>query len=152
MKKIILATTRWEYYVANVGGILAIVGLFIWFLTLAITNEGIDFTSAFFWMALLLLIVAPYALIGFFSSMKNVEVTATGLTISYVFQKHTNVIRFSDIAEMRSRRPEQETPIRPGFRDTFTLILRDRRIFEFDRSQFHQYAQLKAICRKHVKR
>src|SRR6187551_2603581 len=73
--------TRWEYYVANVTGILVIIGLLIWLLTLAITEDGIDFTSVFFWMALLLLIVFFYALIGFFSSMKTVDVTAKGLTI-----------------------------------------------------------------------
>ena len=145
--------TRWEYYVANVTGILVIIGLLIWLLTLAITEDGIDFTSVFFWMALLLLIVFFYALIGFFSSMKTVDVTAKGLTIAYVFQKHRNVIRFSDIAEMKSRRTEQETRERPRkLRDTFTLVLADGRVFEFSRSQFDQYGHLKAICWKHVKR
>src|SRR5688572_28638379 len=109
MKEKIILKTRWEYYVANVTGILIITGLFFWLAALAITDEGIDFTSAYFWIALLLLIMVPYPLIGFFSSKKTVEATATGLTISYVFQKHRNVIRFSDIAEMKSRKTETET-------------------------------------------
>ena len=152
MKKILIARTRWEYYAANITGILAIIGLLAWFTVLAITDEGIDFTSVFFWMAILVIIIIPYALIGFFSSMKTVEVTATGLIISYIFQKHVNTIRFSDVVEMRSHRTEKETVVRPrSIRDTFTLILADGRAFEFDRSQFDQYAQLKAVCRKQVK-
>ena len=152
MKDKLIVRTRWEYYVANVAGILALIGLFTWFFSLAFTNDGIDFTSVYFWLALLLLIIIPYALIGFFSSMKSVEVTVKGLTIAYVFQKHQNVVRFADVVEMKSRKSKDENTAHPrAGRDTFTLVLADKRVFEFSRSQFDQYGKLKSICRKQVK-
>ena len=153
MKKILVAKTRWEYYVANVAGILSLTGLFAWFLTLSISNDGVDLGSVFFWMAAVLLIIIPYSLIGFFSSMKTVEVTNNELSISYVFQKHTNLIRFADIAIMKSSKTKKETIIRQRtVRESFKIILTDGRVFEFERSQFQQYDQLKTICLKQVKR
>lgn len=149
MKKQLIATTRWEYYVANIGGIIAIMGFFVWFLMLAIADKGIDFTSLFFWLALLTLVVLPYALISFFSSMKTVELMANGLIISYIFQKHKNVIQFSEVAEMKSRRSETRTSPRT-VRDTFKIILVDGKVFEFERSQFDKYKQLKEACRKKI--
>ncbi|HEY3403011.1 MAG TPA: hypothetical protein VGK59_06475 [Ohtaekwangia sp.] len=152
MKKLLVATTRWEYYAANIGGILALTAASISFIFMAIEDKGINFGSVFFWLALLLLIIIPYSLIGFFSSMETVEVTATELTIFYVFQKHTNVIRFPDIAALKSHRTGKATKKHQGLgRDTFTITLHDGRAFEFERSQFHHYSNLKEICQKHIK-
>ena len=152
MKTKLIAKTRWEYYVANVAGIIAILGMFFWFSSRAITEAGISFTSIFFWMAILLLIMVPFTLIGFFSSMKAVEVTAEGLIIFYVFQKHINEIGFSEIEKMESRVTGRETVVRPKMiRDTFRLVLVDGRAFEFSQSQFDGYAQLKAVCRKNIR-
>jgi hypothetical protein len=92
----------------------------------------------------------PFALISFFSSMKTIEVTNQELTISYVFQKHINVVKFADIADMVTRTTKDKKRSRP-LRDTFKLVLKDGRAFEFERSQFREYGQLKAICLKRVK-
>ncbi|MEO5980053.1 MAG: hypothetical protein ABIS36_15510 [Chryseolinea sp.] len=152
MDKEILVTTRWEYYVANVVGFIAVLGLFIWFCMLAISDRGIDFLSVFFWLALLMLIAIPYSMISFFSSMNTVEVTATGLIITYVFQKHKNVIQFSEIVKMKSTGTDRETVVRPrSIRESFTISLADERVFEFDRSQFNRYDQLKTICWSRLK-
>jgi len=147
-----VARTKWEYYVANVAGILAILGLLVWFISRTVTVAGIDFKSIFFWLSLLLLITLPFALISFFSSKKTIEATTKGLIISYVFQKHKNEIPYSEIAEIQSS-TDREALVRPRtIRDSFKLVLADGRVFEVDRSQFHQYDQLKSICRKNVKK
>jgi hypothetical protein len=151
MKTKFIVKTRWEYYVANVAGIVAILGLLFWCTSQAITERGINFMSIFFWIAILLLIMVPFTLISFFSSMKAVEVTTKGLIISYVFQKHVNEISFSEITKMESSTPRQETTTRPRtLRDTFKLILVDGRAFDFTQSQFNGYGELKAACRKNV--
>jgi hypothetical protein len=147
-----VAGTKWEYYVANVAGILAILGLLVWFISRAVTVAGIDFKSIFFWLSLLLLITIPFALISFFSSMKAIEATTKGLIISYVFQKHKNEIAYSEITEIQSSRTDRETMVRPRtIRDSFKLVLADGRVFEVARSQFNQYDQLKSICIKNMK-
>lgn len=151
MKKLLTVRTRWEYYAANLGGILFILGLLIWLVTLLV-RHGFDLKSIIFWLALILFVSLLFAFISFFSSMKTVEVTATGLTISYIFQKHKNVLLFSEVAEMKAKQTANETKARPRtFRDTFKLVLADGRTFEFERSQFDQYNQLKTICFKRVK-
>ena len=142
----LVATTRWEYYVANVAGILAILGILIWCMTQAISATGIDFASILFWVGMILLIALPYTLIGFFSSMKAVELTAKGLIISYVFQKHKNQIKFSDVAQLKTNVTAQPSKSGRAFRDTFKLILTDGRTFEFDRSQLSGYDKLKVAC------
>lgn len=151
MKKLLVVRTRWEYYAANIGGIFFILGLLIWLITIVI-SDGFDLKSIAFWLALILFISLPFAFISFFSSMKTVEVTAIGLTISYIFKKHNNVILFSEVAEMESTQKEgQSKSSARTFRDTFKLVLTDGRTFEFERSQFDQYKQLKTICFKRVK-
>jgi hypothetical protein len=141
--------TKWQYYVANVAGILSILGLLGWFIIRIVNTGGVDLTSIYFWLALLMLIILPFTLIGFFSSMKAVEVTAKGIIITYIFQKHSNIVPFAEMAEVRSQRKETgSTTNKNSFRDTFTLVLNDGRAFEFDRSQFPQYDKLKAICSK----
>ena len=146
----LVATTRWEYYVANIAGILAILGLLIWSMTQAISGTGIDFASIFFWVGMILLIALPYTLIGFFSSMKAVEITAKGLIISYVFQKHKNQIKFSDVAQMKTNVRTEPSKGGRAFRDTFKLILSDGLTFEFDRSQLSGYDKLKSTCVRRV--
>lgn len=149
----LIARTRWEYYVASVAGILAMTGLFVWCLTRVIGSNGVDFRSLLFWLAVVIFFFIPYALIGFFSSMKSVEVTKEGLIISYVFQKHRNVIRFSDISDMKAVISENEKAKKTkAVRDTFKLTLSDGRMFEFDRSQFNGYAQLKATCWRYFRK
>lgn len=151
MKKLLVVRTRWEYYAANIGGILFIIGLLIWLITLVV-SDGFDLKSIAFWLALILFISLPFACISFFSSMKTVEVTASGLNISYIFKKHRNVILFSEVAEMRSAQTKNQTKSTARtFRDTFKLVLTDGRTFEFERAQFDQYKQLKTICYKRFK-
>jgi hypothetical protein len=151
MKKMVV-NTRKEYYLGMSVGLVIAIGLVIWFLGLSITHGGFDLSSLFFWLGLILLGLIPFALIMLFSSMKSVEVNSTGLIISYIFQKHINEIRFSEVKEFKSRTAENKarSSQRP-FRDTFKLVLVDGRVFEFDRSQFDNYDQLKAICRKNVR-
>lgn len=151
MKKLLVVRTRWEYYAASIGGILFILALLIWLITLVI-RDGFDLMSITLWLAIFLFVSLPFPMISFLSSMKTVEVTTTGLTISYIFQTHKNVILFSDVAEMKSMRTESGTNARTRtFRDTFKLVLADGRTFEFERAQFDQYKQLKTICLKRVK-
>jgi hypothetical protein len=150
MTKILIAKTRWEYYAANLLGLLTLIGLVAWFFMLSFSEGGLDITSIFLYLALILLIVLPFALISFFSSMKTIEVTSQELTISYVFQKHVNVVRFADIADLITGTTKGKKKSRP-MRDTFKLTLKDGRAFEFERSQFKEYAQLKALCLKKVK-
>ena len=148
----VVAKTRWEYYVANISGILAILGLLGWCIARVVSAGGIDFKSILFWLALLLLIILPFALISFFSSMKAVAAKPTGLVITYVFQKHKNEINFSDVAALKSSKTDKETRVRRRTtRDSFRLILTDGRVFEFDRSQFTHYEQLKSICLRGVR-
>lgn len=143
----VVARTKWEYYVANIVGIVVIFALLFWFSSRAITSSGIDFGSAYLWLALLLLGLLPFTFISFFSSMKEVEATDKGITISYVFQNHKNVFTFSEVSKLVSS-------IAPGKKagtfaqDTFRLMLTDGRVFEFSRAQFKHYDQLKAFCRK----
>jgi hypothetical protein len=146
-----VARTRWQYYVANVAGILAILGLLVWFSSRVVTVAGVDFKSIFFWLSLLLLITFPFALISFFSSMKAIEVTTKGLIISYIFQKHRNEISYSEIADIQSSRTDGGA-LERTIRGSFKLVLADGRVFEIDRTQFNQYDQLKSICQKNVKR
>jgi len=151
MKKLLLVRTRWQYYVANVVGILVAVGLLVWFITLSIDDKGLDFGSLFFWLAVVLFILIPFAIISFFSSMKEVQVSDKGLIISYVFQKHKNEVLFTDVAEMKSSIDGKRKASRAR-RNTFTLHLSDGRVFEFDRAQLDKYDQLKEACLKKVGR
>jgi hypothetical protein len=147
----LIATTKWEYYVANVAGILAILGLLIWSVVQFVSGTGIDFASIFFWVGMILLIALPFTVISFFSSMKTVEVTAKGLIISYVFQKHQNHIRFADFAKVKTSITNLSNAKTRAFRDTFKVLLNDGRTFEFDRTQLKNYDKLKATCLKRVK-
>jgi hypothetical protein len=148
MKKILTVNTRWQYYVSNIAGLIIIIGLITWFVNLSIGNNGLELSSIFFWLAVLLMIVVPFALISFFSSMKSVIVTNTTLEISYVFQKHTNLVNFSEIKEFKSKVKPVEKSGPSGLRDSFTIQLNDGRTFEFNRSQFDNYDKLKAIVYK----
>jgi len=140
--------TRWQYYVANVAGILTILVVLGWCLVRILTG-AFDLSSGYLWVALFMLILLPFTLIGFFSSMKAVEVTATGIIISYEFQRHRNTITFSEMAKVQSQGNAKTSGSgKRSFRNTFTLVLKDGRAFEFDRSQFPQYDKLKAICTK----
>ena len=147
-----VAKTRWEYYAANVAGIIAVLGLLAWCIARIFANGKVDLTSIYLWLSLVLLVALIFALISFLSSMKSVEVNATGLVISYVFQKHRNIIQFSEVARLKSNGTGHKASKRQSsFRDTFQLILSDGRVFEFDRAQLDQYGKLKAACLKRVK-
>jgi hypothetical protein len=149
IKTIFIAKTRWEYYASNIIGFTFLTGLIIWLLYLSVVKNGIDLKSFTFWMAIVLLIIVPFSIISFFSSMKTVEVTQKGLLISYVFQKHTNAIDFSEITKIKSHRTDHETVKFPrSIHDTFTLILADGRTFDFSKSQFNNYSKLKSYCYK----
>lgn len=144
-----IASTRWEYYVANIAGIAVILGVLVWSVMRIIAGGGVDPASVFFWLALSLLVLLPYTLIGFLSSMKAVEVTAKHLAISYVFHKHVNLIPFTEIAGVRGQRTSKG---KRSFRETFTIVLHDGRAFEFDRAQLNGYDKLKAACVKAEKK
>lgn len=151
MKKILIVNTRWEYYASNIIGMIVVIGLITWLIHLSFGSDGLDFQSIFFWLAVLLAILIPFALISFLSSMKSVEVTQKGLVISYIFTKHKNHINFSGVKEFKSKVQGKGTAIQPqSVRDTFMLVLDDGRVFEFSRSQFDQYNKLKSICSKAV--
>jgi hypothetical protein len=151
MKKILTVNTRWEYYVSNIAGLIIATGVMIWFVILSLEDGKIKFTSLFFWMALLALIMMLLGVISFFSSMKSVVVTEKGLLISYMFMKHKNMINFSAVTGFNSNVTSTATTVRPAKRtDVFKLTLADGRVFEFNRSQFDQYYKLKAIIYKAV--
>jgi hypothetical protein len=151
MKKDIVIETRWEYYVSNVAGFIMLVGLAGWMMYLSLDNEGIDFRSAWFWLALITLFVIPMALISFLSSMKTVVIKEKRLVISYMFARHKNVVNFADVSRIESKTSYTETVIHPAeLRDSFNLILNDNRQFDFSRSQFKDYETLKRICYKAV--
>jgi hypothetical protein len=147
-KKKLLVNTRWEYYASNIIGLILLVVVFMWFLYLSLGQNGLDIKSVFFWLALLTAVILPFAIISFFSSMKAVEVTLTELTISYVFQKHKNVIHFTDIREIIPADFKKDVNSKK-LKDTFRLVLNDGRSFEFRRAQFdYQYYALRSVCYK----
>jgi hypothetical protein len=144
MKKTVTAKTKQTYYVANIGGLIIIVGLIVWCFSLSFDNGKIEFTSISFWVAIVLMVLIPFAIISIFSAIKEVVVTETGLTISYRFQTHKNQINFSEIAEFKS------SGTRGKLGESFRLILADGRSFEITRSQFDNYDKLKASAQKAV--
>jgi hypothetical protein len=151
MKKTLTINTRWEYYVSNIAGLVIATGVMMWFVILSWEDGKIKFTSLFFWMALLALIMMLLGVISFFSSMKSVVVTEKGLLISYMFTKHKNMINFSAVTGFKSNVTSTATTVRPAKRkDVFKLTLADGRVFEFSRSQFDQYHKLKTIVYKAV--
>jgi hypothetical protein len=151
MKKITTINTRWEYYVSNVAGMIIVLVIMTLCFVFSMDDGAIGFTSVLFWVAIILLIIFPFALISFFSSMKSVIVTDKGLTISYVFQKHKNNIIFADVVRFYSSVKRTETIKYPAkLSDSFTLTLADGRVFSFTRSQFDNYYKLKEIVYKAV--
>lgn len=147
-KKKLLVKTRWEYYVSNIIGLAVLIVFFVWFLYLSFGPKGLDIKTIFFWLTLLTGIILPFAIISFFSSMQAIEVTQTDLTISYMFQKHRNIIHLSDIREIIPS--DLKKDVNPKkLKDTFRLVLKDGRSFEFRRAQFdYQYYALRSVCYK----
>lgn len=144
MKKTVTAKTKQAYYVANIGGLIILVGVIAWCFYLSFDNGSIDFTSVPLWIALLLVFMVPFAVISIFSAMKDVVVTESGLTISYVFQSHKSQVNFSEIVEFKPGGS-------PGkFGESFSVSLADGRSFEFTRSQFDNFEKLMSIVRKTV--
>jgi hypothetical protein len=153
MKKELTVNTRWEYYVANIAGLTALVVVIGWCGYVALGAQELTPTSYSLWLCILSFIILPFAIISFFSSMKAVVATQKGLVITYVFQKHQNVIAFSEVKDFRSSRKHNEKVVGPaGLTDTFSLTLTDGRVFSFSRSQFDQYSKLKAMVYQAVKR
>jgi hypothetical protein len=153
MKRLLTVNTRWEYYAANIVGMIIVLSLVIWFAALSLDHGHLQLDSVFLWLGLLLLIIFPFAIISFFSSMKSVTVTERGLLISWSFQKHVSEVMFSDVREFKSNIQVKETVVRPGkITDSFQLILKDGRAFEFSRSQFADYNKLKAVVYKAVQK
>jgi hypothetical protein len=153
MKTLLTVDSKRQFYIANIVGLAIVIGLTIWFFNLSLNENGVDFKSLFFWLALVLLVIVPFALISIFSAMKSVIVTSKGLIISYSFKNHKSVIDFPDIKEFKSSTGVQSSG--NGFRqlrDSFRLILADGRVFEFSRSQFNNYDKLKTIIHKAVAR
>lgn len=153
MKKRLTVKTRWEFYASNSIGLAVVLVLVIWFMILAVNDGEINFKSFYFWIALLLLMMVPFALITILSAMKSVIVTEKGLLISYLFRQHKNEVNFSDVTSFTSTvNPSDTHAHSSSLRDSFKLELSDGRVFEFSRSQFDNYGKLKAITYKAVKR
>jgi hypothetical protein len=153
MKRLLTVNTRWEYYASNIAGMIIVLSLVIWFATLSLDHGQVRLDSIFLWLGCLLLIIFPFALISFFSSMKSVTVTEKGLLIAWSFKKHVSEVIFADVREFKSNVHVKETVVRPGkITDSFRLILKDGRAFEFSRSQFGDYNKLKAVVYKGVQR
>lgn len=143
MKKSSVFKTRRQYYVAHVIGVVAIIAIGSWCTILAFDDNAFDLFPLL--IAVVLLIALLQAVISFFSSMKSVEVTSKGLVISYLFQRHQNVIDFSEIKEMKTVSGKRVTS---RVTDSFTLVLKDGRAFSFGRSQFEGWEKLREACRR----
>jgi hypothetical protein len=150
MKKILIAKTKPNYYTANIIGLTIIISLITWCVFLSIDDGKWNFKSASLWIALLLTVMVPVAIISILSSMKQVVVTEMGLSISYRFKKHTSEVKFSEIIDFKSKVNKREASIPSNARDTFTLTLADGRSFEFSQSQFDKYDKMKTLVRKAV--
>lgn len=147
MKKLLTVKTKWEYYVANYAGIVILLGLTIWSLTAAIGDKGLRFSSFFFWVAILLFVIILFALISILSSMKEITVTDKGLTISYNFKNHKSIVNFAEVAKFISVEKKKSSS---ALFDSFSLNMKDGRVFEFSRAQFNNYEKLKSISRKAI--
>jgi hypothetical protein len=153
MKRLLTVNTRWEYYASNIAGMIIVLSLMIWFAALSLNHGHLQLDSIFLWLGFLLLIIFPFAVISFFSSMKSVTVTEKGLAISWSFQKHISEVTFSDVKEFKSNIQVKETVVRSGkITDSFRLILKDGRAFEFSRSQFVDYNKLKSVVYRAVQK
>jgi hypothetical protein len=150
MKKTLIAKTKPNYYVANTAGLIIMISLITCCLFLSIDDGELNFKSASIWIALLLMLMVPIAIISIFSSMKQVVVTEKRLSISYRFKKHTSEVNFSEVIDLKSKANKSETSSPPSIRDSFRLTLVDGRSFEFRRSQFDNYDKMKIIVRKAV--
>jgi hypothetical protein len=150
MKKTLIAKTKPNYYTANIIGLIIIIALIIWCVFLSIDDGKWNFRSASLWIALLLIVMVPVAIISILSSMKQIVVTETGLSISYRFKKHTSEVKFLEIIDFKSKVSKHETSFPANMRDTFTITLADGRSFEFSRSQFDNYDKMKTLVRKAV--
>lgn len=148
-REVLIVSTRGVYYISNGIGFVIILGLILWLFMLSFKNGAVEIKSVFFWLAILLLIIVPFAIISFFSSMKSITVTKSGLLISYSFTKQTSSIDFSAIAEFKSNVSASETK-QFGIRDSFRLTLTDGRVFEFGQAQFDHYPKFKSMVRKAV--
>jgi hypothetical protein len=150
MKKQLTVHTRKIYYVSNIAGLIILLAFIVWFVSLAF-NEGAGLKSAFLWLAILLALFVPFAIISIFSAMKSIRVTEKGLVISYMFKSHKSEIVFSDVKEFVSTgRVGKPVQASKGLRDSFALTLVDGRVFEFSRSQFDNYDNPKAVTHKAV--
>jgi hypothetical protein len=153
MKKVLTLKTRWEYYASNIAGLIIMLALIAFCFFLSFDNGRIEFKSVPFLIALLLMIMVPFAIISIFSAMKQVVISDKGLLISYVFKSHTSEVNFSEVIAFKANVSKSETVIRPRrLLDSFSLTLADGRTFEFSRSQFDNYDKLKSICNKAVGR
>ena len=150
MKKTLIAKTKSNYYVANTAALIIMILLIAWCLFLSIDDGKLNFKSASIWIAVLLMLMVPVALISIFSSMKQVVVTEKGLSISYRFKNHTSEVNFSEVIDFKSKDNKAETSSKASVRDSFRITLADGRSFEFSRSQFDNYDKMKTVARKAV--
>ena len=146
MKKRLVVNTRWQYYVANVAGMVILLVVMSLCFYNSIYEGQVDFRSFLFWLAVVMLLSLPIAIISFFSSMKTIVVYDKMMVISYVFQRHENNVAFSDIVGFWCNKNKPETVVRPGLlTDSFEITLKDGRSFSFTNSQFDKFQQLKSI-------
>lgn len=148
MKKQLKAESQRLFYVSNIAGVVILMALAIWFFSLAYDDGSMRFASVFFWIGIVFLAFIPFALIGIFSSMKDVVLTDNEVIISYVFQRHKNHISFSEISAVKSTKGK---PNSTSLGDRFLLKLKDGRSFEIRRSQFSNYEKLLNALQKRIK-
>jgi hypothetical protein len=130
---------------------MIIIGLVTLCFYLSIDDGSIHFTSVAFWLAVVLILMFPFAIISFFSAMKAVVVKDRGLVISYLFSKHKNEIRFSEIKEINSSVRRNQSGTQPRrVSGTLTIRLLDGRMFELTGSQFNNFPELSAAIQRGV--
>lgn len=144
IKKRIRLKSRPVFYLSNAVGLLLLLALTGWFISLAYENGRLQFTSVFFWMAVVLFVFLPFVLISIFSAMKEVVLTEDRLSISYVFQRHKSEVLFSQISTVVPGRGQAGKPA------SVLIKLSDGRAFEFHRSQFDNFDKLTTILKKHA--
>jgi hypothetical protein len=151
MKKQLIVKTRWEYYAANIAGFFIMIGVIVLCLFFCFENGAFRLASVSFWIALLITLLLPFAIISFFSSMKQVIVSEKGLLISYVFKNHTSEVIFTEVVVFNGSNHVSETRIFPRkINDSFRLTMADGRVFEFGRSQFVDYDKMRMLVQKVV--
>ena len=138
--------SRALYLISNVIGLLMVLGLAGWFVYLSYDDGKIQLQSVLFWIAVLILTMIPKLVRQILSAKKSVSVTEGGIHIYYLFKQETPFVNLAEVKEFKSSSTSRETVIRPAsISASFTMVMKDGRSFNFDRSEFTDYGKLKAV-------